>query len=336
MRNQFWIAIAALAIGGVTLPPASEAQTREAADAGEALAQPDTDVDATDAPAKGEPGTDATDASVQTDAGTDTAAGAAAEAPAVGEEGAGAAEPTWDAVIQVIEQTLASASQAETREAADAAAALGTADANADGAGQVVQADNETYVTAPPSESAIQLMNWVIATRDNGGLPFIVIDKIGAGLFVFDPQGQLLGETPALLGVSNGDELTPDIGERALSAISPEERTTPAGRFTAQYGFASGERRVFWVDYATSVALHPVVTANRRERRLQRLQSPSPEDNRITYGCINVPAPFYTDVVQPLFEETGGIVYILPDTMPVEDVFPGLLAQSSARAKAPL
>ena len=332
MRNQFWIAVAALAIGGVTLPPASEAQTREAADAGEALAQPDTDVDVTDAPAKGEAGTDTIDASAQTHAGAD----AAAEAPATGEEGAGAAEPTWDAVIQVIEQTLASTSQAETRESADAAAALGTADANADGTGQVAQADAETYVTAPPSEAAIQVMNWVIATHDNGGLPFIVIDKIGAGLFVFDPQGQLLGETPALLGVSNGDESSPDIGERALSAISPEERTTPAGRFAAQYGFASGERRVFWVDYATSVALHPVVTANRRERRLQRLQSPSPEDNRITYGCINVPAPFYADVVQPLFEETGGIVYILPDTMPLEDVFPGLLAQSSARAKAPL
>ena len=135
MRNQFWIAVAALAIGGVTLPPASEAQTREAADAGEALAQPDTDVVATDAPAKGEAGTDATDAAAQTDAGAD----AAAEVPATGEAGAGAAEPTWDSVIQVIEQTLASASQAETREAADAAAALGTADANADGAGQVAQ-----------------------------------------------------------------------------------------------------------------------------------------------------------------------------------------------------
>jgi len=180
----------------------------------------------------------------------------------------------------------------------------------------------------PSSEAALQMSEWVTASENNGGLPFIVIDKVGAGLFVFDPQGQMLGETPALLGVSNGDESTPDIGERALSAISPEERTTPAGRFAAQYGFASGERRVFWVDYATSVALHPVVTANRRERRLQRLQSPSPEDNRITYGCINVSAAFYENVVRRTLMGTKGVFYVLPETKPLDEVFPAFRAQA--------
>ena len=328
MRNRVRIAFAALAIGGVALPPTSVAQTREAADAAEVLAQPDAGAEAVDAPSKPGGESEATEALAKPEAGRDSS-----DATQTDPE-ADAAEPTWDAVIRVVEEALAPQLMAETREAADAAAALGSAGGDADAAGPLARADAEDYVTAPATEAAIQVTNWVIASGDNGGLPFIVIDKVSAALLVFGPDGRMLGESPALLGVSNGDESLPDIGERALSAISPEERTTPAGRFAAQYGFASGDRRVFWVDYATSVALHPVVTANRSERRLQRLLSPSPEDNRITYGCINVPAPFYADVIQPLFEETGGIVYILPDTRPLEDVFPGLQGQSSARAEA--
>ena len=328
MRNHFRIAFAALAIGGVALPPASEAQKREAADAAEVLAQPDAGADADVAPAKPDTGADSADAPSQADAGADSA-----YAPPPTDAGDDAAEPTWEAVIQVIQEALAPELMAETREAADAAAAFGPTEGDADGTETLARADAEAFVTEPVSEAAIQVTNWVIASGDNDGLPFIVIDKVTAALLVFGPDGALLGESPALLGVSSGDESAPDIGERALSAISTEERTTPAGRFSAQYGFASGDRRVFWVDYSTSLALHPVVTANRREQRLQRLQSPSPDDNRITFGCINVPAPFYADVIQPLFEETGGIVYILPDTRPLEDVFPGLQGRSSAHAE---
>ena len=69
-----------------------------------------------------------------------------------------------------------------------------------------------------------------------------------------------------------------------------------------------------------------------RERRLQRLRSQTPDDNRITFGCINVPAPFYADVIRPLFRGVGGIVYILPEITPVEEVFPNFQFRSSSRA----
>ncbi len=87
---------------------------------------------------------------------------------------------------------------------------------------------------------------------------------------------------------------------------------------------------MLWVDWETSVALHPVVTGNKRERRLERLLSPSPVDNRITFGCINVPAAFYKDKVYPLFRKSGGVVYILPDTKPLETVFPRVLIGAPA------
>jgi hypothetical protein len=72
---------------------------------------------------------------------------------------------------------------------------------------------------------------WVRASADNNGLPFVIVDKRDASVFVFDRQGQMIGAAPALLGLAVGDDSIPGIGEMALSAIPPKDRTTPAGRF---------------------------------------------------------------------------------------------------------
>ncbi|MBC7506715.1 MAG: hypothetical protein H7267_13485, partial [Sandarakinorhabdus sp.] len=70
---------------------------------------------------------------------------------------------------------------------------------------------------------------------------------------------------------------------------------------------------LLWIDYAAALSLHRVVTANAAERRLQRLATASVEDNRISFGCINVPADYYDSIILPLFTGTTGIVYILPE-----------------------
>lgn len=180
----------------------------------------------------------------------------------------------------------------------------------------------EAGVRHSKSVEGFQVASWATATRDNGDLPFIVIDKVAAEVLVFDAQGLLLGGTPALLGIAHGDDATPGIGDRPLSEIGPAERTTPAGRFQARIGPAIGDQTVLWVDFETSVALHPVVTSNKTERRVERLQSPTPKDNRITFGCINVPASFFEEMVRPLFAERGGMVYILPEKKFLIEVFP--------------
>ena len=152
---------------------------------------------------------------------------------------------------------------------------------------------------------------------------------------MFDQKGKLQGSSPVLIGVAPGDDSSPGVGSKDLSKIGPAERTTPAGRFVARYGTAASGDTVLWVDWSTSVALHPVVTGNRRERRLERLLSPSPVDNRITFGCINVPANFYREKVRPLFTRSGGVVYVLPDSKRLDVVFPGVLAQQAAAGSAP-
>lgn len=181
----------------------------------------------------------------------------------------------------------------------------------------------------PPQLSleATRVADWVASSDDNGTLPYIIIDKQAASLFLFDAKGKALGEAPILIGIATGDEATPGIGSKKLSEIGPAERTTPAGRFVAKFGRAAGKQQVLWVDYHTSVALHAVVTTNKKERRRERLLSPTAEDNRITFGCINVPATFYSQSIRPLFLKSGGVIYVLPDSKRLEDVFPRLWVQ---------
>jgi len=185
------------------------------------------------------------------------------------------------------------------------------------------------------SAAATRVIDWIAASGDNGALPYIVIDKNNAAAFLFDAKGQALAKAPVLVGVATGDEATPGVGSKNLAEIGPAEKTTPAGRFLAKYGIAAGRQKVLWVDYATSVALHPIPTGyNPKERRRERMASSAPGDHRITFGCINVPSAFYSKSVQPLFRKKGGYVYILPDTKPLETVFPELWARPAAATTA--
>jgi hypothetical protein len=186
----------------------------------------------------------------------------------------------------------------------------------------VAEARDEAQASTPASETVTELEAWVVASGDNGGLPFAIIDKLGAEVFVFSADGQLIGAAPALLGLARGDDSVPGIGDRKLSSIRPKERTTPAGRFVASFGRIPGEEDVLWVDYETAVSLHAVISTSPKERRLARLQSPTGADNRITFGCINVPTAFYKKVVRPAFTGTNGVVYVLPDTKALDEVFP--------------
>lgn len=183
-------------------------------------------------------------------------------------------------------------------------------------------------VSSPDSQ---KLADWVVDSADNGKLPFIIIDKVRAQVFVFNAEGQLRGASAALLGLAIGDDTVPGIGQRKLSSIRPAERTTPAGRFVASLDRDIHGEEVLWVDYESSVSLHRVPKGQPKDRRLERLASPSPLDNRISYGCINVPVTFYENVVSPSFTGTNGIVYILPETRSAREVFGSYDVQESLR-----
>ena len=171
------------------------------------------------------------------------------------------------------------------------------------------------------SPEARDIANWVVDSADNHGMPFAIVDKAQAKVFVFTANGRLRGAASALLGLSRGDDSVPGIGQRKLSSIRPEERTTPAGRFVASLDRNLKGEEILWVDYETAISMHRVITSNTKERRAQRLASPSLLDKRISYGCINVPVKFYENVLSPAFTGTDGIVYVLPETRSAREVF---------------
>lgn len=177
------------------------------------------------------------------------------------------------------------------------------------------------------------LVQWVRATGDNQGAVFAVVDKKGARVHVFDAGGKKRASAPILLGLARGDDSVPGIGERPMAQIRPEERTTPAGRFASEPGRNLKGEDIVWVDYDAAVSMHRVRATNPAERRLERLATPGVEDNRISYGCINVPAAFYDAHVKPTLGARRGVVYVLPETRPLAAVF-GLGTRVAATSAA--
>ncbi|MEO6137670.1 MAG: hypothetical protein ABIP11_03255 [Luteimonas sp.] len=194
----------------------------------------------------------------------------------------------------------------------------------------------ESNVTEPSVSSEVAYVaGWVSRTSDNGGMPYIIIDKVNAKVFVFDARWRFQGAAPALLGMEHGDGSAPGLGARKMSAIRPTQRTTPAGRYVASLGRDLHGGDILWIDYANAIALHRVVKGTPAEHRAQRLESETSQDNRISYGCINVPVKFYESIVSPEFANTNGVVYILPEMSPAREMFksPGVVG---ARAQATL
>jgi hypothetical protein len=187
--------------------------------------------------------------------------------------------------------------------------------------GQARAPANAPRATPQLSAETSRVLRWIAASGDNLELPFVIVDKVHARVMAFDRYGAPQGSAPALMGLGRGDVSPAGIGQRRLADITPAERITPAGRFIASLGNDLGEADILWVDYDNAISLHRVISGNRKDRRLERLASASVDDNRISYGCINVPPKFFEGVILPLFNRTNGIVYILPEARPLSDVF---------------
>ena len=176
--------------------------------------------------------------------------------------------------------------------------------------------------------------DWVARSNDHGSAPFLVVDKRNARLFVFDAEARMIASTPILLGAAHGDDSAPGIGERAMSEIQLHERTTPAGRFAGEAGSNLQGESIVWVDYDAAVSIHRVRATIAHQRRLQRLASATVSDNRISYGCINVPAAFFDSRVWPLYAHgRKAIIYVLPESRSLAEVFPAVGGLATARGR---
>lgn len=182
--------------------------------------------------------------------------------------------------------------------------------------GGVHQAD---MAGEPASTDVRRMANWVAVSGDNGTRAFAIIDKPQARVYLFGPDAHLRAAATALLGSARGDDTVPGVGDKPIKDVLPEEKTTPAGRFIARVGESStrGED-VVWVDYEAAVSMHRIIKV---PERLKAMATPDVEDNRMSFGCINLPDAFYEGQLRPAIDHHGLVVYVLPETRPIEQTF---------------
>ncbi|MBC7602527.1 MAG: L,D-transpeptidase [Ramlibacter sp.] len=175
------------------------------------------------------------------------------------------------------------------------------------------------------SADAQRAVHWIVRSADHHGLPFAVVDKNNARLYVFDASGKLQGDSAALLGQTPGDEIAPHVGAHAAAGFVPvHERTTPAGRFVSKPGRNLQGEAIVWVDYESAFAIHRLRPGAAHATRAARLASPTPQDNRMSLGCVIVPVAFYTSVVERVLGRSSAVVYVLPESGSLRDVFNAL------------
>lgn len=171
------------------------------------------------------------------------------------------------------------------------------------------------------SADARYAAGWVASQADNQNMPFVIVDKKNARMFVFEPNGRLRAATAVLLGAGPGDVSVPGIARRDPASLQRHERTTPAGRFLSEPGHNLKGEDIVWVDYDAKIAIHRLRPDAARAQRTVRLASAAADDKRVSLGCIVVPVSFYEDVIKPALGHHPGVIYVLPEVGTVQDMF---------------
>lgn len=146
------------------------------------------------------------------------------------------------------------------------------------------------------------------------GKGFIIADKPNGMLHVFNVDGSVLAQEPALYGKEKADVLG------KVSSLEGGAKVTPAGTFTMQYEtdteYAGGHRFSLAETSMDGgvIAIHAAWFGDAKEKRAERLKSATAEDNRISYGCINTTHDLFLNKLMPRADEfNDGLVFVLPD-----------------------
>ena len=188
---------------------------------------------------------------------------------------------------------------------------------------QVVEKPRADFGAIMPTVTAAWVADRVVGNKDAQGKPFIIVDKPAATAYVFDGDGKIIAASPILIGAARGDVLPQSAINKTVDQTLQSEKVTPAGRFGArvEVDAAYGTSLRFLDLPGSYLAMHKTYLDTPSERRQQRLDTVSPEDNRISYGCINVDAKFYKNIIEKNFGKTGGTMYITPDVQTLEQTF---------------
>jgi hypothetical protein len=179
-----------------------------------------------------------------------------------------------------------------------------------------------TSVTAPVPEVAKAKMSPLAQDVYSAMAPvamksgkwFMVADKPNGMLHIFKEDGSHALSDPTLYGKDKGDVM------EAVSSLEGGAKITPAGKFTlktmkSEY---AGKQMLVLVESKDStgyIAIHAADVSTPSENRLGRLDTPTAEDNRVSYGCINTKHDTFVDKIVPNIDSLdGGLIFVLPET----------------------
>jgi hypothetical protein len=142
-----------------------------------------------------------------------------------------------------------------------------------------------------------------VASTDN--LPFMIVDKVNARVFLFDGQGRIKHNVRVAQACRRRRS---DARHRAAPVVNRPEGE-PRGRFVPSLDHRHPAKEIR-VDYDTALSHHAVVkgTARNAAQSWLAASASARKPNTISYGCINVPVPFCRHLVS--LQSANGIVYI--------------------------
>jgi hypothetical protein len=161
----------------------------------------------------------------------------------------------------------------------------------------------------------------------HGDRGFLMVDKALGRIIIFnDGRPVLVG--PALTGASPYDRFAPGILSKPDSyKFSKMEKVTPAGRFTVtrspddELGTSFEINEVHGKDWW--IAIHRVYLGIPSEHRQERIQSGNPQEEHVTFGCINVGPEAMRYLTTHLPKKGKTPLYVLPlDNSQTSTFFP--------------
>lgn len=142
---------------------------------------------------------------------------------------------------------------------------------------------------------------------------YIIVDKPSATLFVVGSDKKLISQMPVLLGQTKGE--TPNRADPESDIAI--EATTPAGKYTmGRLGINDEDQvlykgKIFSIYGSKGLRVH-ITYPLEKEKRMKALNTPTPNDNRLSWGCINIGEEMWTKL-EGNIKDRGTCMFITPD-----------------------
>lgn len=169
--------------------------------------------------------------------------------------------------------------------------------------------DIDTYEQLSSNAQLIYLYS--VANIDSS---FVIVDKPRAEMYVINKDKKLIGKFPILLGKTKGEQ--PNISDTNTETPGANT-TTPAGIYKigrdsiSTDGIKTYKGKIFSIYNSNNLAIH-ITYPPEKEKRDKALNTLDIEDNRISWGCINIDEENFDKYLKNNISENATL-FITPD-----------------------